>query len=141
MTIPLINPSTSHVLIIPSYNPGNLIVSTVQEALAQWQPVWVVCDGSTDGSTALLKKMSEDIPNLRVIIMPFNQGKGAAVMEGLRQALESGFTHALTMDADGQHPAHLIPHFMQVSRKNPSAMILGKPVFDNNAPPLRVQIS
>lgn len=139
MTIPLINPSTSHVLIIPSYNPGNLIVSTVQEVLAQWQPVWVVCDGSTDGSTAILKKMSEDIPNLRVIIMPFNQGKGAAVMEGLRQALESGFTHALTMDADGQHPAHLIPHFMQISGRNPSAMILGKPVFDNSAPLLRVQ--
>src|SRR5690242_18643201 len=102
MTMPLTTPSTSHVLLIPSYNPGDLIVRTVQEALAQWQPVWVVSDGSTDGSTIILQKMSEDIPNLKVIVMPFNQGKGAALMAGLQQALDSGFTHALTMDADGQ---------------------------------------
>ncbi|MXS76372.1 glycosyltransferase family 2 protein [Nitrosomonas sp. JL21] len=132
-------PSTSHVLLIPSYNPGNLIVNTVQDALAQWQPVWVVCDGSTDGSTAILQKMSENVSNLRVIVLSSNQGKGAAVMEGLRQAVESGFTHALTMDADGQHPAYLIPHFMNSSKDHPDSMILGRPVFDDSAPQLRVQ--
>ena len=139
MTKPLKIPSTSHVLLIPSYNPGNLIVSTVQEALAQWQPVWVVSDGSTDGSTIILQKMSEDIPNLKVIVMPFNQGKGAALMAGLQQALDSGFTHALAMDADGQHPAYLIPRFMKISEEHPDNMILGKPVFDDSAPQLRVQ--
>ena len=132
-------PSTSHVLLIPSYNPGNLIISTVQEALAYWQPVWVVSDGSTDGSTKILQKMSETNPHLKVFVLPFNQGKGAAVMEGLRQAKKEGFTHALTMDADGQHPATLIPHFMQISTQNPAAMILGKPVFDDSAPQIRVQ--
>ena len=132
-------PSTSHVLLIPSYNPGNLIISTVQEALAYWQPVWVVSDGSTDGSTKILQKMSETNPHLKVFVLPFNQGKGAAVMEGLRQAKKEGFTHALTMDADGQHPATLIPHFMQISTQNPGAMILGKPVFDDSAPQIRVQ--
>lgn len=132
-------PSTSHVLLIPSYNPGNLIISTVQEALAHWQPVWVVSDGSTDGSTKILQKMSETNPHLKVFVLPFNQGKGAAVMEGLRQAKKEGFTHALTMDADGQHPATLIPHFMQISTQNPGAMILGKPVFDDSAPQIRVQ--
>lgn len=132
-------PSTSHVLLIPSYNPGDLVISTVQDALAQWQPVWVVCDGSTDGSTAILQKMSENTPYLKVIMLPFNQGKGAAVMEGLRQASELGFTHALTMDADGQHPVHLIPRFMHSSMDNPDAMILGKPIFDDSAPQIRVQ--
>ncbi|MER0170835.1 MAG: glycosyltransferase family 2 protein [Nitrosomonas sp.] len=139
MIASLTTPSTSHILLIPSYNPGNLIMITVREALLQWQPVWVVCDGSTDGSTAILQKMSEDNPNLRVIVVPFNLGKGAAVMEGLRQASESGFTHALTMDADRQHPAYLIPRFMNISMDNPDSMILGKPVFDDTAPQLRVQ--
>lgn len=139
MTTLLTTPSKTHLLLIPSYNPGNLIIHTVQEALAQWQPVWVICDGSTDGSTAILQKMSENTPNFKVIVIPFNQGKGAAVMEGLRQASEAGFTHALTMDADGQHPANLIPRFMHISLENPDTMILGKPVFDSSAPQLRVQ--
>jgi len=60
-------------------------------------------------------------------------------MEGLRQAKNEGYTHVLTMDADGQHPAALIPQFMQTSIQNPDAMILGKPVFDDSAPQIRVQ--
>jgi len=135
----MIKPSTSHILLIPSYNPGKLLVSTVEEALAQWQPVWVVSDGSTDGSTEILQTMSQSNPHLRVIVLPVNRGKGAAVMEGLRQAKNEGYTHVLTMDADGQHPAALIPQFMQTSIQNPDAMILGKPVFDDSAPQIRVQ--
>ena len=60
-------------------------------------------------------------------------------MKGLHHATDEGFTHVLTMDADGQHPAHLVPLFMQTSMQNPNAMILGKPVFDRSAPQLRVQ--
>jgi len=132
-------PSKSHLLLIPSYNPGNLVVSTVQDALAHWQPVWVVSDGSDDGSTEALQKLADYTPDLKVIVLPQNQGKGSAIMAGLHQATHEGFTHVLTMDADGQHPAHLIPFFMQTSVRNPDAMILGKPVFDDNAPQLRVQ--
>jgi len=114
-------------------------ISTVQDALTQWQPVWVVADGSTDGSAEALQKIAENTPHLRVIVLPHNQGKGAAIMEGLRQAANAGFTHVLTMDADGQHPIQLILHFMQTSMQHPDAMILGKPVFDDSAPQLRVQ--
>jgi glycosyltransferase involved in cell wall biosynthesis len=71
--------------------------------------------------------------------LPRNQGKGAAVLHGLQAAQAAGFTHALTMDADGQHPAALIPAFMQASMRRPEAMILGKPVFDASAPLLRVR--
>lgn len=139
MIKPLMVLSTSHLLLIPSYNPGKLVISTVQDALTKWQPVWVVADGSTDGSTEALQKMAENTPHLKVIVLPHNQGKGAAVMEGLLQAADAGFTHVLTMDADGQHPAQLIPLFMQISMQNPDAMVLGKPVFDESAPQLRVQ--
>ncbi|TXH22180.1 MAG: glycosyltransferase family 2 protein, partial [Elusimicrobia bacterium] len=68
-----------------------------------------------------------------------NRGKGAAVLVGLEAASAAGYTHALTMDADGQHPADLIPEFMAASQAHPEAMILGKPVFGEDAPALRVK--
>jgi hypothetical protein len=74
-----------------------------------------------------------------VDVLDTNQGKGAAVLHGLREASAHGFTHALVMDADGQHPADLIPDFMQASASRPEAMILGRPVFDASAPLIRVR--
>jgi hypothetical protein len=61
------------------------------------------------------------------------------VLHGLREAAAAGFTHALTMDADGQHPAERIPAFMAASRADPGAMVLGLPVFGPEAPALRVR--
>src|SRR5690606_36647044 len=124
---PMPEPSTTHLVLIPSYNPGALLLSTVQAARAQWAPVWVVVDGSTDGSAAQVQALAETDPQLRVIVLPVNQGKGAAVLAGLDAAAAAGFTHALTMDADGQHPAELIPRFMATSAAQPQAIVLGKP--------------
>ncbi|MFC7459926.1 glycosyltransferase family 2 protein [Hydrogenophaga defluvii] len=131
-------PSTTHVVLIPSYNPGAGVLETVRQARAQWTPVWVVVDGSTDGTDASLQAMAQNDPGLRVIVLPQNRGKGSAVLEGIDQAARAGFTHALTMDSDGQHPAHLIPTFMAASSQSPAAMVLGKPVFGPEAPALRV---
>lgn len=113
-------------------------METVRNALAVWQPVWVVVDGSTDGTAEKLQALADDTPELKVFVLPRNQGKGAAVLHGLQQADAAGYTHVLTMDADGQHPADMIPEFMSVSQKNPQAVVLGKPVFDASAPALRV---
>ncbi|HTH94581.1 MAG TPA: glycosyltransferase family 2 protein [Rhodocyclaceae bacterium] len=130
--------SATHLVLIPSYNPGRNVLNTVHAARAQWAPVWVVTDGSTDGSTEALQALAVKDPGLRVIVLPQNCGKGAAVLTGLNQALAEGYTHALTMDADGQHPADLIPDFMAASRAAPGKMVLGKPVFGPEAPALRV---
>jgi len=131
--------SASHLVLIPSYNPGAQVYATVLAARAQWQPVWVVVDGSSDGTADGLQEMAASDPGLRVWVLPENGGKGAAVLHGLDQAAAAGYTHALTMDSDGQHPAELIPAFMAASQQHPAAMILGKPVFDADAPALRVQ--
>ncbi len=132
-------PSATHLVLIPSYNPGGKVFETVRAAREQWQPVWVVVDGSTDGTAEALAAMARDDPGLEVLLRPRNGGKGAAVRMGLEQALARGFTHALVMDSDGQHPAGLIPAFMQASREHPRAMILGEPLFDASAPALRVK--
>lgn len=130
--------SATHLVLIPSYNSGARLYETVCAARAQWTPVWVVVDGSTDGSAERLQAMATDDPGLKVIVLPQNRGKGAAVLEGITQAAAAGYTHALTMDSDGQHPAGLIPQFMRASAQRPEAMVLGRPVFAADAPRLRV---
>jgi glycosyltransferase involved in cell wall biosynthesis len=130
--------STTHLVLIPSYNPGAKVDDTVRQARAHWTPVWVIVDGSTDGSTARLEAMAKDDPGLRVIVLPQNRGKGAAVLAGLDEAAAQGFTHALTMDSDGQHPAELIGPFMAASLSRPECMVLGHPQFDESAPRERV---
>jgi glycosyltransferase involved in cell wall biosynthesis len=129
----------AHLVLIPSFDTGAALERTLRDALAQWPVVWVVIDGSTDGSTGIAQRIAADDARLRVFVLPYNQGKGAAVLHGLRAALAEGFTHALTMDADGQHPAALIPSFIAESVRQPQAMILGRPVFDDSAPLLRVR--
>ncbi|WP_025915707.1 glycosyltransferase family 2 protein [Herminiimonas sp. CN] len=133
------SPSPTHLVLIPSYNPGPKVVATVRAARQYWNPVWVVIDGSTDGTTAPLQAMAASDAGLRVIVLPENSGKGAAVLHGLEQAAALGYTHALTMDSDGQHPAELIPAFMAASHTQPGCMVLGMPQFDASAPRLRVQ--
>ena len=131
--------STTHLLLIPSYNPGPKVYETVALARQRWNPVWIVVDGSTDGTAAGLEALAAQDGGLHVFQRTSNQGKGAAVLFGLDQAASQGYTHVLTMDSDGQHPMDAIPAFMAASLQNPDAMILGVPVFDASAPTLRVK--
>lgn len=130
--------STSHLVLIPSYNTGARLIETVAAARQQWQPVWVVIDGSTDGSDDALAACVRQDSGLRVLRRSNNGGKGAAVLDGLRAAEAARFTHVLVMDADGQHPPASIASFMELSRARPEAMILGVPLFDATAPRIRV---
>ena len=131
--------SRSHLVVIPSFNPGARVYDTVRGARAHWNPVWVVVDGSTDGTREGLERLAHGDPGLRVLGLARNAGKGAAVLHALRAAAAAGYTHALTMDADGQHPAASIPEFMAASQRAPQAMVLGVPQFDPSAPALRVK--
>jgi glycosyltransferase involved in cell wall biosynthesis len=131
-------PSSTHLVLIPSFNPGRKVYDTLVSAREHWAPVWVVVDGSTDGTGERLEEMAAVDPQLRVIRLANNCGKGGAVLHGLRMASQAGFTHALTLDSDGQHPTDIIPAFMAASMAAPAAMILGEPLFDTSAPRLRV---
>lgn len=124
-------------VLIPSYNSGHRLAETLRETRAIWPDVWVVIDGSTDGSDLELE--SSGLEGVRILRLAENSGKGAAVLHGLSLANEEGFTHALVMDADGQHPAEMIPVFMEVSRKNPKSFVCGIPQFGPDAPAARVK--
>lgn len=151
-------PSTTHLVIVPSYNTGPRLRGVVAELIEHWQPVVVVIDGSTDGSDLALEALARErgaaarppgatslaegsgapVAGLNVVRLPRNSGKGAAVLAGARWALERGFTHALTMDADGQHHADHVPGFMSASRLDPQALVLGRPIFPPNIPAERL---
>ena len=132
--------SPTHLVLIPTYNTGGeRLLATVREALARWPDVWVVVDGSTDGSEAGVVALAAAEPRLRVLELPRNGGKGAAVLLGAEAALVQGFTHALVMDADGQHPAERIADFMAASQTEPEALVLGRPVFGPEAPLVRLK--
>lgn len=125
-----------HAVIVPTFNSGPMLARTVAAALAEWPAVWVAVDGSTDGSEEALSSFRS--PGLRVLRSQSNSGKGAAVLSAAKAAIAEGITHALVLDADGQHPCNKIGDFMKMSFLQPDAMILGVPEFGPDAPPARV---
>lgn len=130
--------STTHLVILPSYNSGPKLVAVAADVLARWRPVMVVIDGSTDDSEKPLLALARSEPDLRLIVLPKNLGKGAAALAGAAAARRKGFTHALVMDADGQHPADHIAEFMTASTAQPEALVLGRPIFPTNVPAARL---
>jgi len=124
--------SATHLVLIPSYNPGAIVYETVRGAREFWDPVWVVVDGSTDGTAEGLRRLAETDPGLRVLVLPKNRGKGAAVLHGISAAAAVGYTHVLTMDSDAQHPAGCIPEFMRRSMTEPNSI----PSNTREPPPL-----
>jgi glycosyltransferase involved in cell wall biosynthesis len=131
--------SATHLVLMPSFNPGPGVVATVRGARAAWCPVWVVVDGSDDGSAEQLLALARGDAGLRIIVLDRNRGKGAAVLHGARLAAQQGYTHVLTMDSDGQHPAQSVGEFMAQSAARPDCLIVGVPQFDADAPQLRVR--
>lgn len=134
MSAPNMESSPTHLVLLPSYDTGPRLITVVAEVLRHWQPVLVVVDGSIDGSELPVLELAKSEPGLSVMVLPKNSGKGAAVLAGCARAQERGFTHVLVMDSDGQHLAAGIAEFMDVSRRNPRAMVLGRPVFGPEVP-------
>jgi hypothetical protein len=115
--------SLRHCVVVPVYNHGLTVAQVVQGA-AQHFPVIVVNDGSTDNTTAALASLADKM-SFEILTLPTNQGKANALMAAFKKAGESGYTHAVTVDADGQHPIEAIPLLAQASCDQAEALIIG----------------
>lgn len=121
-------------LLIPIYNHKDRIRATVERLVPNGLPILVVDDGSDEATQQVLAALAVSQPLVRLYRLTQNGGKGAAVMHGMRQAHEAGFSHALQIDADGQHDAADVSRFLERGATFPGTVICGKPVYDDSVP-------
>lgn len=119
--------------LIPVYNHEAAVPAVLETLLANGLPCILVDDGSSPACRAVLEQLAT-IDNVCLISLATNQGKGGAVMAGLREASRQGFTHALQVDADGQHDLREVNTFLAASRTHPEALICGYPEYDESVP-------
>jgi glycosyltransferase involved in cell wall biosynthesis len=125
-------------LLIPNYDHGGPLAA-VLAGLAGWNTkCLVVDDGSHAETRRALDALEDAHPFVEVHHRKENGGRGAALKTGYRLALARGFTHALQLDADGQHDAADVPRFLREIERHPEALILGAPVFDASVPRARL---
>jgi glycosyltransferase involved in cell wall biosynthesis len=125
-------------LVIPCYDHGEALEGVVASLAGYELPALVVDDGSGPKTREILEKLAAANPWITVHRHERNRGKGAAVVTGCRLAAQAGATHALQLDADGQHDAGDVPRFLDAMAKHPDALVLGAPVFDSSVPRSRL---
>jgi glycosyltransferase involved in cell wall biosynthesis len=125
-------------LLIPNYNHGREIVAVVESLAEHGLPCLVVDDGSAESTRDALESLTRRHSFLDVHYRERNGGRGAALKSGYRLAAARGYTHAIQLDADGQHCAADVPQFVEAITRNPGALVLGAPVFDESAPKARL---
>jgi glycosyltransferase involved in cell wall biosynthesis len=121
------------VVIIPVYNHEHAIGAVVRQVREHGLPVLLVDDGSKPSCATVLDGLVK-APDIRLFRRSQNGGKGAAVISGLEEAHRLGFTHAVQIDADGQHDLVDLPKFLAQATANPDALITGRPQYDASVP-------
>lgn len=120
-------------VVIPVYNHERAIGSVVDGIRAQGLPILLVDDGCSAACASELQRLST-LADVELLVHPQNRGKGAAVCTGFRAASERGFTHAVQIDADGQHALGDVRRFVEEARVYPDNVICGRPLFDASIP-------
>lgn len=123
--------------VIPVYDHERTVSAVAHELLKAGLPCVLVDDGSSPGCAAVLQALARQ-ENIYLMRLPYNQGKGSAVMVGFREAERLGFSHALQVDADGQHDLNDVSLFLDASRSHPHALICGYPQYDASVPKVRL---
>ena len=108
-------------IIVPTYNNDHALREVIEGVLQYTDQVIVVNDGSTDQTMSIL----DSFPVVQKINIPVNTGKGWALRQGFKHAIEKGYRYAITIDSDGQHFPDDLPLFMQMVEEHPDSMILG----------------
>jgi len=125
--------------LIPVYRHGKTACSLAERLAASALPVIMVDDGNDAETKALLAECAAKTPGTALVSLKKNNGKGGAVICGLKKAAELGLTHVLQIDADGQHDEGKINFFLEEAAKHPDMLICGYPEFDETAPKSRIK--
>lgn len=138
---------TKPVVIIPTYDNGKTVCQVIREVGRYVPDVIVVDDGSRDGTDVLLRRLTagtggqrtsgETPTGIMVVTHGKNRGKGQALKTGFAKARELGFTHAITIDADGQHYPSDLPVFLRAIDEHPQAIIVGSRNLNADGMPSR----
>ena len=126
--------SFSPCFLIPVYNHHLVIGRTVERLAQHGLPIFIVDDGSDKATQQALADIAAREPLVRLHRLPVNRGKGAAVMRGFREACSAGMSHALQIDADGQHDLNDVDKFLAASKQDSKAVICGQPIYDDSIP-------
>jgi predicted LPLAT superfamily acyltransferase/glycosyltransferase involved in cell wall biosynthesis len=120
--------------IIPSHNHSRAMPEIISRLRDIGLPIFIVDDGSDPSHAAALAAFEDRSSDISVARLQTNQGKGAAVLHGFQLAIAAGFTHALQIDADGQHDLGAVGQLLALSHSRPEALIAGVPVYDSTVP-------
>lgn len=121
-------------IVIPNFNHTHAIEAVLKRVAEFNLPIVMIDDGSNDQAKALFAQLAQQFSLLRVLTHQHNQGKGGAVQTGLRWAAEHGYSHAIQVDADGQHTLADIKKLIALAQLHPNDLISGRPVYDDSVP-------
>lgn len=124
-------------LLVPCYNHGAQIGATLAALAAANLPIILVDDGSAPATAQVLDRLVADDAGIELLRLPENRGKGVAVAAGIDRAARRGFSHAVQIDADGQHDSGDIPALLALARANPEALVSGWPQYGDDMPKAR----
>lgn len=126
-------------VVVPVFNHERAIGATVAALARFGLPCYLVDDGSGAQAARVLREIAERERHwVRLIRLANNQGKGMAVMTGFAQARVDGHSHAVQVDADGQHDLDDLPRLLALAQRNPAALVTGIPIYDDSVPRARL---
>lgn len=119
------------------FDHEHAVARVVAAVRAAGLPCLLVDDGSGPACARELDRLAATLPYTQLLRLPVNSGKGAAMLAGFTAAAQHGYSHALQIDADGQHALRDISTFIEEARRHPRALICGQPLFDRSMPKVR----
>ncbi|ACH66220.1 glycosyltransferase [Aliivibrio fischeri] len=124
--------------LIPCYNHGKTIPAVVELLMSYGYPMIIVDDGSENETKRILEEVTQHNESITLITLAENQGKGGAVIAGIEKAYQQSYSHAIQIDADGQHDLEALPKLIAESQEHPTALISGQPIYDESVPKSRL---
>ncbi|MGO2479234.1 MAG: glycosyltransferase family 2 protein, partial [Pseudoalteromonas sp.] len=116
--------------VIPNYNHHLVIHDTIAALVDFNLPIILVDDGSNQQTQDVLAQIDSEFKQVTLVRRTENGGKGAAVQTGLSYAHQAGWTHAIQVDADGQHDLNDVEQLITCSKQAPKALVSGQPIYD-----------